>query len=247
MISRLLDYLTVSPSCLRNVRQNQWEQQQQWKLRLPGSNFVSQPRCGQEDQESQSKSRVNNNSVILLKNIILYKYCLSRSSPAASPSPPAAKGPRGPGGPSSSRPAQGPRQGKKKTAGRRKSAGRRYRAGTRALMEIRSVQVWQLSVSSLTSPHLRKYQKSTNLLIPKLPFSRVIREICQQVRLARVDDTMKLSLYPGVFPRHEVPDRRPHGPPGSRRGLHGDPLRGQTPLYHSCQAGDADAEGHGPC
>merc|ERR1719233_1188658 len=40
---------------------------------------------------------------------------------------------------------------------------RRYRPGTRALMEI------------------RKFQKSSNLLIPKLPFSRVIREICTKI------------------------------------------------------------------
>jgi len=38
---------------------------------------------------------------------------------------------------------------------------RRYRPGTRALMEI------------------RRYQKNTDLLIPKLPFSRVIREVAQ--------------------------------------------------------------------
>ncbi|XP_030050730.1 histone H3-like centromeric protein A [Microcaecilia unicolor] len=37
---------------------------------------------------------------------------------------------------------------------------RRYRPGTRALMEI------------------RQYQKSTELLIRKLPFSRLVREIC---------------------------------------------------------------------
>ncbi|KAJ7345887.1 hypothetical protein JRQ81_001837 [Phrynocephalus forsythii] len=37
---------------------------------------------------------------------------------------------------------------------------RRYRPGQRALMEI------------------RKYQKSTNLLIPKLPFARLVREVC---------------------------------------------------------------------
>jgi len=40
---------------------------------------------------------------------------------------------------------------------------RRFRPGTRALMEI------------------RKFQKSTNLLIPKLPFSRVIREVCSKI------------------------------------------------------------------
>ncbi|XP_075703594.1 histone H3-like centromeric protein A [Rhinoderma darwinii] len=37
---------------------------------------------------------------------------------------------------------------------------RRYRPGARALMEI------------------RKYQKSTNLLIQKTPFFRLVREIC---------------------------------------------------------------------
>ena len=42
---------------------------------------------------------------------------------------------------------------------------KRYRPGTRALMEI------------------RKYQKSTDLMIPRLPFSRVIREICDKVRI----------------------------------------------------------------
>ncbi|XP_067661920.1 uncharacterized protein [Haliotis asinina] len=40
---------------------------------------------------------------------------------------------------------------------------RRYRPGTKALMEI------------------RKFQKSTNLLIRKLPFSRVVREIASSI------------------------------------------------------------------
>ncbi|XP_056154856.1 histone H3-like centromeric protein A [Lampris incognitus] len=39
---------------------------------------------------------------------------------------------------------------------------RRFRPGTRALMEI------------------RKYQKTTNLLIRKAPFARLVREVCQQ-------------------------------------------------------------------
>ena len=41
---------------------------------------------------------------------------------------------------------------------------RKYRPGTRALMDI------------------RKYQKSTNLLIPRLPFARLVREVAIQVR-----------------------------------------------------------------
>ncbi|XP_069093352.1 histone H3-like centromeric protein A [Pleurodeles waltl] len=53
-------------------------------------------------------------------------------------------------------PARSPSQaGAERTAPRR----RRYRPGIRALMEI------------------RKYQKTTNLLIRKLPFSRLVREI----------------------------------------------------------------------
>merc|ERR1712130_608525 len=40
---------------------------------------------------------------------------------------------------------------------------RRFRPGTRALKEI------------------RKFQKSSNLLLPNLPFSRVIREICSKI------------------------------------------------------------------
>merc|ERR1712142_1097420 len=57
-----------------------------------------------------------------------------------------------------SRPNQSQQSLKRNTPGKR-----RYRPGTRALMEI------------------RKFQKSSNLLIPKLPFSRVIREICSKI------------------------------------------------------------------
>lgn len=77
---------------------------------------------------------------------------------------------------SRSSPAKGKRESPQKVA--RKSVGgkapkkrlpgtpvtpkqRRFRPGTRALMEI------------------RRYQKSSDLLIPKMPFSRVIREIAQ--------------------------------------------------------------------
>ena len=76
--------------------------------------------------------------------------------------------------PATSTPLAGtPRKGKQVGGEKGKSPGgglgtpgkRKYRPGTRALMEI------------------RRYQKSTNLLIPKLPFSRVIREICDKVGL----------------------------------------------------------------
>jgi len=47
---------------------------------------------------------------------------------------------------------------------------RRYKPGTKALMEI------------------RKYQKSTNLLIPRLPFSRLVREVAYEVCGASLPD-----------------------------------------------------------
>lgn len=56
-------------------------------------------------------------------------------------------------------PIQGADQGRGRNDSRRTSKKRRFRPGTKALMEI------------------RRYQKSTDLLIPKLPFSRLIREI----------------------------------------------------------------------
>ncbi|XP_077991551.1 uncharacterized protein LOC144445783 [Glandiceps talaboti] len=60
-----------------------------------------------------------------------------------------------------SRPARSPNRNSAKGQRQRGrvTPKRRYRPGTRALMEI------------------RKYQKSTNLLLRKLPFARVVREI----------------------------------------------------------------------
>ncbi|CAM2101321.1 unnamed protein product [Caretta caretta] len=59
-------------------------------------------------------------------------------------------------------PRRSPRRPEPPPPRRRRPPGlrRRYRPGQRALLEI------------------RKFQKSTNLLISKLPFSRVVREIC---------------------------------------------------------------------
>ena len=76
---------------------------------------------------------------------------------------------QGSGRPSTSTPLQGPARKKQtgKSPARKSPAvtprSRRYRPGTKALMEI------------------RKFQKSTNLLIPKLPFSRVVRETVSTV------------------------------------------------------------------
>ncbi|CAM5159529.1 unnamed protein product [Eretmochelys imbricata] len=73
--------------------------------------------------------------------------------------------PRGPGSRRQGRrpPAPLPPAGPSRPPPRRRrppGLRRRYRPGQRALLEI------------------RKFQKSTNLLISKLPFSRVVREIC---------------------------------------------------------------------
>ena len=69
----------------------------------------------------------------------------------------------GPSGPDRT-PLQGAAKARDISDSRRASKKRRYRPGTKALIEI------------------RRYQKSTDLLIPKLPFSRLVREtICNTV------------------------------------------------------------------
>ena len=57
-----------------------------------------------------------------------------------------------------------PRSPKKKAAEKKTIPGRRYRPNTKALAEI------------------RHYQSSTNNLIPRLPFQRLVREITQRIR-----------------------------------------------------------------
>ncbi|XP_072286624.1 histone H3-like centromeric protein A [Pyxicephalus adspersus] len=60
-------------------------------------------------------------------------------------------------------PPPSPRPGpSRESAPRRRQRVHRYRPGTRALMEI------------------RKYQKSTDLLIRKAPFARLVREVCME-------------------------------------------------------------------
>ena len=84
----------------------------------------------------------------------------------------------------------------------------RYRPGTVALREI------------------RRYQKSTELLVRKLPFQRLVREIAQD---------FKTDLrFQGSAVRA----------PGGRRGLPRGPLRGHEPLRDPRQARHDHAQGH---
>ncbi|XP_035691129.1 putative histone H3.3-like type 3 [Branchiostoma floridae] len=84
---------------------------------------------------------------------------------------PARGGGRGGGGggtPGRGTPGRGPTAGPSRAGQQQQGRSpsrkkRRFRPGTRALMEI------------------RKYQKSTKLLIRKLPFARVVREVCRDV------------------------------------------------------------------
>merc|ERR1712105_223988 len=94
---------------------------------------------------------------------------------------------QGSGRPSTSTPLQAPARKKqtgkspaRKSPARKSPAvtprSRRYRPGTKALMEI------------------RKFQKSTNLLIPKLPFSRVVREVALKVIREKKSDPLKFQV-----------------------------------------------------
>ncbi|XP_048345525.1 histone H3-like centromeric protein A [Sphaerodactylus townsendi] len=87
----------------------------------------------------------------------------SRRDPHVSPRRRGRASPRrsGPASPRRRRPQTSPRRRTQVGAAEERPVRRRrYRPGQRAMLEI------------------RKYQKNTNLLIQKMPFSRVVREIC---------------------------------------------------------------------
>ena len=88
----------------------------------------------------------------------------------------------------------------------------RYRPGTVALREI------------------RRYQKSTQLLIRKLPFQRLVREIC-----------------PGLQDWLAVPKFGCVGSPGGQWSLLGRSFRGHQPVCNSRQACYHHAEGYTAC
>lgn len=121
---------------------------------------------------------------------------------------------------------------------------RRYKPGTIALREI------------------RRYQRSTDLLLLRLPFSRLVR--CSfpvpSLRLFPTILPQYQNISPTNFPhplgprnRHlPPPHRQPRSPlaisshpspPRSRRGLHGSSLRRHESLRHTRQAGHDHAKG----
>ncbi|KAM4019158.1 uncharacterized protein ACNLHF_028501 isoform 2-T2 [Anomaloglossus baeobatrachus] len=111
----------------------------------------------------------------------------SSSQPLQSPQPSTSKSP----GSTGAGPSRSPQDKKKKTPA--KPQRRRYRPGTVALREI------------------RKYQKSTELLIRKAPFARLVREVCmeyargvpyswQSSAIMALQEKNKLSCFIGSQP-----------------------------------------------
>ena len=88
----------------------------------------------------------------------------------------------------------------------------RYRPGTVALREI------------------RRYQKSTELLIRKLPFQRLVREIAQDFKN-----------------RPSFPELSRHGPSRSKRSLPRWSLRRHQFVRHPRQASDHHAKRYPTC
>ena len=91
----------------------------------------------------------------------------------------------------------------------------RFRPGTVALREI------------------RRYQKSTELLIRKLPFQRLVREIAQDFKV-RLDRVSVLSLVLTVLRADgsPLPVVRGHGSPGGLGSLPRLVVRGHQPRRH---------------
>ena len=104
----------------------------------------------------------------------------------------------------------------------------RFRPGTVALREI------------------RRYQKSTELLIRKLPFQRLVREIAQDFKVSFsffILSKLKLILLSDGPP---FPVLCRHGPPGGLRGVPRLPLRRHQLGCHPRQACHHPAQGSRP-
>ena len=122
----------------------------------------------------------------------------------------------------------------------------RYKPGTVALREI------------------RRYQKSTELLMSKLPFSRLVRHLthCPTASegkrrwLRPIESESNADAVSATGPRdcadHGARTYRRHAvaiasnpsPPGSRRGFLGASLRGHESLRHSRETCDHHAKGY---
>jgi len=122
------------------------------------------PQASKDTKKSSTPSEVKNSTPVNEANKKTVANKKSKSKQTADRK--STSTPKNP--PKSSTPAKGrksipSKSPKNLSVGPSSGGKRRYRPGTRALMEI------------------RKFQKSTNLLIPKLPFSKVIREIASKI------------------------------------------------------------------
>jgi len=87
-------------------------------------------------------------------------------------------------GPAPVRPQKRKHVARKSTGGQPETSGKRGRPASptkAAAKQQGGAKKKKLDPGTKALLEIRKYQKSTNLLIPKLPFSRVVREICQEI------------------------------------------------------------------
>ena len=131
-----------------------------------------------------------------------------------------------------------------KQTARKSTGGKapRYRPGTVALREI------------------RRYQKSTELLIRKFPFQRLVREIAQDFKTDRESHLPNVSPQPQLLiyiflicisqyycQNSSLPKFCRLGTPGGIRGLPCWFVWGHKPLRHPCKACHNHAKGHAAC
>ena len=95
---------------------------------------------------------------------------------------------------------------------------------------------------------IRKYQKSTNLLIPKLPFSRLVREVAIDVASNSMQDLRSNSMKWDIDETlinilFQVPGCRYFGPSRGCGGVPHHPVRGHHALCHPRQEGHRHAQG----
>lgn len=106
----------------------------------------------------------------------------------------------------------------------------RFRPGTVALREI------------------RRYQRSTELLIRKLPFQRLVREIAQDFKVCFLFlfGTIKYYVVDVILDQLTVSIIRHHGLAGGCRSISRGSVRGYQFGRTSCKARHYHAQGYAP-
>ena len=121
---------------------------------------------------------------------------------------------------------------KKREEERKKAAARKAKKDGQKAPKGTVKKHYRYRLGTVALKQIRQYQKTTELLIRKLPFQRLVREIASDRR-----DNYLSSMW-----QSQIPERSNYGLARSCGSLSGWTVRRHQPLCHPCQASYHHAE-----